>query len=62
MVFRVTIFVWIFAVSSINNTIIQTSDEAEVALKESHYTTEIQIVIISYLKEPNQLKHSNPIM
>ena len=40
---------------------IQTSDEAEVALTELHYTTEIQIVIISYLKEPNQLKYSNPI-
>ena len=40
MVFRVTNFVWIFAISLNNNAMIQTSDEAE-------------IQIVSYLKEPN---------
>ena len=39
---------------------IQTGDETDAALTESLCSAEVQIE--SYLKEPNQPRHSNPIV
>ena len=39
---------------------IVTGDETDAALSESLCTAEVQIE--SYLKEPNQPRHSNPIV
>ena len=42
------------------DSMIQTGDKTDAALTESLCTAEVQIE--SYLKEPNQPRHSNPIM
>ena len=45
--------------SSLWSSIIETGDETDAALLESLCTAEVKIE--SYLKEPNQLRHLNPI-